>query len=61
MRTQPKQWPQPRTKATLHTMPAPAAAPSWFERLFQGLNVPGEIKLPNGRIVATGKGVPRFR
>ncbi|HZS26766.1 MAG TPA: class I SAM-dependent methyltransferase [Candidatus Angelobacter sp.] len=61
MRSQPKSWPQPKPKATLHTMPAPAAAPSWFERLFQELNVPGEIKLPNGRIVATGEGIPRFR
>lgn len=61
MRSQPKPWPQPTSETKLHAMPARSSSPSWFERLFQGLGIPGEIKLPDGRIVATGAGVPRFR
>ncbi|HEY7404430.1 MAG TPA: class I SAM-dependent methyltransferase [Candidatus Angelobacter sp.] len=61
MPTQPKPWPQPASETKLHAVPARSASPSWFERLFQGLGIPGEIKLPDGRIVATGAGVPRFR
>lgn len=36
-------------------------APSWLEKLFQGLHVPGEIKLPDGKVVTFGEGAPRFR
>jgi cyclopropane-fatty-acyl-phospholipid synthase len=61
MRTQPDPWAQPASETTLQALPAPSSSLSWFERLFQGLGVPGEIQLPDGRIVATGAGVPRFR
>ncbi len=60
MRTQPKPWPQPTSETKLHALPARSQSSSWFERLFQGIGIPGEIKLPDGRIVATGDGVPRF-
>jgi len=39
----------------------PARAPSWFERLFQGLQIPGEIELPDGSVAGFGEGAPRFR
>jgi cyclopropane-fatty-acyl-phospholipid synthase len=61
MPTQSKPWPQPTQETKLQVLPGRSPSPSWFERLFQGLGVPGEIKLPDGRIVATGEGDPRFR
>jgi len=61
MRTQPKPWPQSTPETKLQALPARPSPPSWFEQLFQGIGIPGEIKLPDGRIVATGEGVPRFR
>jgi cyclopropane-fatty-acyl-phospholipid synthase len=33
---------------------------SWFEKLFANLSIPGEIALPDGRVVAFGQGAPRF-
>jgi cyclopropane-fatty-acyl-phospholipid synthase len=61
MHTQLKPRPQAIPETKLKVVPARAPAPSWFEKLFQGLGVSGEIKLPDGRIVATGAGDPRFR
>ncbi len=35
--------------------------PGWLEKLFEQLQVPGEIVLPDGSLVAFGAGAPRFR
>lgn len=49
-------------EATAHTPTTPANhEPGWFENLFAQLQVPGEIVLPDGSLVAWGQGAPRFR
>lgn len=40
----------------LHTGP-----PSWLEKLFQELDVPGEMKFPDGSVLSVCRGEPRFR
>src|SRR5689334_12897897 len=53
---------QVHAQAGEQALPAlPARAPSWFEKLFQGLQIPGEIELPDGRVAGFGEGAPRFR
>jgi cyclopropane-fatty-acyl-phospholipid synthase len=39
----------------------PTTGATWFEQLFRGLHIPGEIQTPRGEVVRFGEGVPRFR
>jgi cyclopropane-fatty-acyl-phospholipid synthase len=61
MHTRQHPWPGfsgPETTPATNLYPREA---SWFEKLFAGLSIPGEIVLPDSRTVAFGEGAPRFR
>jgi cyclopropane fatty-acyl-phospholipid synthase-like methyltransferase len=60
MQPQSKSWAKTHAETKLKIVPR-SYTPSWFEELFHGIHVAGEIELPGGRIVATGEGPPRFR
>src|SRR5262245_17472749 len=57
MQLQPDLWSEPR----LDLRVGRTAAQNWLEKLFQDLHVPGEIKLPDGKIITFGEGAPRFQ
>ena len=38
-----------------------AGPPSWLEKLFQELDVPGEMEFPDGNVLSVCRGAPRFR
>src|SRR5262249_34957516 len=61
MHTQPELWSEPGAEPKLDVPAGRGGAPSWLEKLFQEIRVPGEIDLPDGRTVTFGQGVPRFR
>lgn len=55
-----KPWTPSHEQTRLNLVPG-AGKPSWLEKLFQQIHVPGELALPSGRIVPLGQGAPRFR
>jgi cyclopropane-fatty-acyl-phospholipid synthase len=61
MHTQQHPWPGLSGSETTPATNLNPREASWFEKLFAGLSIAGEIALPDGRTVAFGEGAPRFR